>query len=103
MQHKDSNNGTTEVRVLTPEEVQEALENLPFNYVLLAKDLLKERFEAGLIPKAFEKRYITKVRKSEGGAFNADVMDAVVEIGRRNLEKKRLYGVGEQKSETNSN
>lgn len=100
--HKYSNLEETENRVITPETVEEALNNLPFNYIKQVIALLTEQKKEGKIEKVYSIRYITKVKKGEDGAFNEDVMNAIVAVGIANLEKRKKFGSRNKKtSQTN--
>ena len=78
--------------VYTPELVEEALAHLPFNYVLLAFEILKQWKDQGLIKKSFSKRYIIKVANAEQDAFNEDILNALVKVGLENLQVKKRFG-----------
>lgn len=90
--NKDSINPTKKNSVVTPEEAKAALQSLPFNYVLLAFEKLKKWKNEGKIKKSFSRRYIIKVQRQEDGAFNKDILDALVEIGIENLEIRNQFG-----------
>lgn len=78
--------------VITPEAVQEALESLPHNYVVKAIAVLKKWKEEGTIDKSYSSRYVIKVRKGEEGAFNEDIMKALIEVGTENKTIQEKYG-----------
>lgn len=84
--------------VLTPEATQEALENLPHNYVVKAMALLEKWKKEGTIDKTFSSRYVIKVRKADEEAFNADIMKALVEVGIENKTIQDQYGRGNKKA-----
>jgi uncharacterized protein YjgD (DUF1641 family) len=101
MKHKDSNFKEMDTRVLTPEAIKEALNNLPFNYIKQVIELLTKQKEAGLIDKVYSIRYITMV-KNQDDAFNEEVMNAIVQVGMANVEKLKRFGSKTKKtSQTN--
>lgn len=99
MSHKDRNLKEIHTRVLTPEDVKMALENLPSNYIKLVLAVLEEQKDAGEIKKIYTKSYVSKVRNSQDGAFNEEVMNAIVKVGLEHLRLRNLFG---SKSKKNS-
>jgi hypothetical protein len=78
--------------VITPEATQEALECLPHNYVVKAIAVLEKWKEEGIIDKSYSSRYVIKVRKGDKGAFNEDIMKALIEVGTENKTIQEKYG-----------
>lgn len=102
MKHKDSNLKEMDTRVLTPETIEEALNNLPFNYIKQVIEVLTEQKKAGKIEKVYSVRYITMVKNGEADAFNEEVMNAIVQVGMANVEKRKRFGSKTKKtSQTN--
>lgn len=99
--NKDSNKIESQDRVITPEVVFEAFDNLPSNYVKETQDVLAVWFESGKITKTFSDRYIVKVRHNEGGAFNETICKALVEVGMKNKESKQLFSKRAKAPSTN--
>jgi effector-binding domain-containing protein len=83
---QNKNNG------FTPEAISKALESLPHNFVVLASKLLEEWQAEGKIEKTYSKVYISRVKTGDKGAFNEDIMNALVEVGTKNKEIKEKYG-----------
>jgi hypothetical protein len=76
----------------SPEAVNEALDSLPSNYVKQAQIVLEQWKESGIITKTYSKVYISRVKTADKGAFNEDIMNALVEVGTKNKEiKVRTY------------
>lgn len=92
MINKDSIIPEEKNRVITPEAVNEALENLPYNAVKLASDLLDKWKEEGKIDQTYSRVYISRVKTGDKGAFNKTIMDALVEVGLEHLASQKLYG-----------
>lgn len=90
--NKDNTLLKTKNKVYTPTVAKEALRNLPFNYALLTYNRLKAWEGQGLIKKSFSKRYIIKVQKGEEGAFNEDILNALVQIGVENIDLRNRFG-----------
>jgi hypothetical protein len=100
--YKDNNLLEKTFRAITPESTEEALNNLPHNYIKLVIQLLTERKNAGEISKVYSKSYVTKVKQELDGAFNEDVMNAIVAVGLANIEKRKRFGI-ENKKTTKTN
>ncbi len=101
MLKKDSNKIESLNRVITPEIVFDAFNNLPFNYLTQTQTLLSEWFNSGLIKKNFSKRFIWMVRHNEKDAFNEIVCRALVEVGLKNKESKQLFSKRAKAPSTN--
>jgi hypothetical protein len=71
--------------------VNEALDSLPSNYVKQAQIVLEQWKESGIITKTYSKVYISRVKTADKGAFNEDIMNALVEVGTKNKIKEK-YG-----------
>jgi hypothetical protein len=82
---REENNG------ITPEAVNEALDSLPSNYVKQAQIVLEQWKESGIITKTYSKVYISRVKTADKGAFNEDIMNALVEVGTKKIKKSK-YG-----------
>jgi hypothetical protein len=78
--------------VVTPEAVEEALDNLPYGYVIETLALLNKWKSEGKIKSTYSKVYISRVRTGDKGAFNKDIMNALVEVGTKNKAEKEQYG-----------
>jgi hypothetical protein len=87
--------------VITPNAIKEAFENLPHNFAVRAMAVLEKWKLDGKIEKTYSKVYILKVKKGEEGAFNADIMNALVEVGLKNKEQKERFGITKKASEEN--
>lgn len=83
---EEKNNG------ITPEAVNEALENLPYGYVIETLELLNKWKSENKIRNTYSKVYISRVRTGDKGAFNKDIMNALVEVGTKNKEEKEQFG-----------
>jgi hypothetical protein len=77
---------------ITP-EVNEALDSLPSNYVKQAQIVLEQWKESGIITKTYSKVYL---KTTDKGAFNEDIMNALVEVGTKNKEIEK-YGHNKKK------
>ena len=88
---KETNNGE-----LTPKAVKEAFSNLPSNYVIETQKVLKAKHKAGIISKTYSNSYIQKVKKEE--KYNEDILLALYEVGKSNMEKKTLFGFKKEKT-----
>lgn len=77
---------------ITPEAVNEALDSLPHNFVVLTLKVLDEWKEQGKIDKTYSKVYISRVKTGDKGAFNEDIMNALVEVGTKNKEIQKKFG-----------
>jgi hypothetical protein len=92
---ENKNNG------VTPSDINDALENLPHNYVKQTLIVLEKWKDSGVIEKSFSKRYIIKVKKADEAAFNEDIMNALVEVGNKNKEVKERFGLTKKTSKEN--
>jgi len=79
-------------RVFTPKEVKHALHNLPSKYVVPVQELLNGWMSQGLIAKTFSQNYIVNVRNGKDGAFNKDILQALVLVGLQHIETKKQFG-----------
>jgi hypothetical protein len=57
-----------------------------------AQIVLEQWKESGIITKTYSKVYISRVKTADKGAFNEDIMNALVEVGTKNKEIKEKYG-----------
>jgi hypothetical protein len=87
---------------ITPEAISEALESLPQNYIVQALKVLDNWKDKGIIEKTYTKRYISKVKLAEDGAFNEDIMNALVEVGVKNKETQEKFGRITKKASTSN-
>ena len=87
---------------ITPEAISEALESLPQNYIVQALKVLDSWKDKGIIEKTYTKRYISKVKLGEDGAFNEDIMNALVEVGVKNKETQEKFGRVTKKASTSN-
>ena len=87
--------------VITPEAVKEAFDNLPHNFAVQAKALLDRWQKEGTAEKTYSKVYILKVKKGEEGAFNEDIMNALVAVGQKNKATKEKFGITKKASQEN--
>lgn len=99
--NKDNNKNESQDRVITPELVFEAFDNLPSNYVKETQEVLSAWKNSGKTLKTFSDRYIVKVRHSEDGAFNETICKALVEVGLKNKESKQLFSKRAKAPSTN--
>jgi hypothetical protein len=83
---ENTNNG------ITPDAISTALESLPHNFVVLTSKLLEEWKEQGKIEKNYSKVYISRVKTGDKGAFNEDIMNALVEVGMKNKKLQEKFG-----------
>lgn len=90
--NKDSNIPVEKNNGITPEAVSEALESLPQNYIVQTLQVLEKWKDSGIIKKSYTKRYISKVKLGEDDAFNADIMNALVEVGTKHKAEKEKFG-----------
>jgi hypothetical protein len=90
----NKDNTITEIKnkVITPESITEALENLPYNYVKLTSALLVKWNGEGKIDQTYSDVYISRVKTADKGAFNKTIMDALVEVGLEHIASQKLYG-----------
>lgn len=77
---------------ITPEAVSEAMESLPHNFVVLTLKVLEEWKEQGKIDKTYSKVYISRVKTGDKGAFNEDIMHALLEVGIKNKKAQEKFG-----------
>lgn len=91
--NKDNNKIESVDRVITPDIVFQAFQNLPHNYVKETQEVLKKWFDSGKINKSFSDRYIVKVRHNEENAFNDTICRALVEVGLKHKETKELFSM----------
>jgi len=77
---------------ITPEAISEALDSLPQNYIVQALEVLNKWKDIGVIKKTYTKEYISKVKLGKDGAFNEDIMNALVEVGKKNKEIQEKFG-----------
>lgn len=87
---------------ITPEAISEALESLPQNYIVQALKVLGNWKDKGIIEKTYTKRYISKVKLGEDGAFNEDIMNALVAVGVKNKETQEKFGRVTKKASTSN-
>jgi hypothetical protein len=92
MKNKDSIIPEEKNKGITPEAISEALDSLPQNYIGQTIEVLIEWKDSGRIKKIYTKRYISKVKLGEDGAFNEDIMNALVEVGLKNKQIKEKFG-----------
>jgi hypothetical protein len=92
MINKDNTKIEKENSGVTPNTVNEALGSLPSNYVVQAQILLDNWKDKGIIEKSYSKVYISRVKTGDRGAFNEDIMNALVEVGVKNKETQEKFG-----------
>jgi ribosomal protein L22 len=92
MINKDNTLSVKENNGITPEAVNEALNSLPSNYVKQALIVLEKWKDSGIITKTYSKVYISRVKTADKGAFNEDIMKALVEVGSTNKKTKETFG-----------
>ena len=92
MINKDNTLSVKENNGITPEAVNEALNSLPSNYVKQALIVLEKWKDSGIITKTYSKVYISRVKTADKGAFNEDIMNALVEVGSKNKESQEKFG-----------
>lgn len=92
MKNKDNNIIEEKNSAITPESVNEALKFLPHNFVIQTQRILDNWKDKGIIEKTYTKRYISKVKLGEDGAFNEDILTALVQVGMKNKETKKKFG-----------
>lgn len=92
MINKDNTLSEKENNGITPEAVNEALNSLPSNYVKQALIVLEKWKDSGIITKTYSKVYISRVKTADKGAFNEDIMNALVEVGSKNIEAQEKFG-----------
>jgi hypothetical protein len=79
-------------KVVTPDPTHEALKYLPHNFVVLTSKVLFNWKEQGKIDKTYSKVYISRVKTGDKGAFNEDIMNALVEVGTKNKKLQEKFG-----------
>ena len=89
MSNKNTEKGHTKNNVFTPKEMEDAMNNLPHNYIVLVQGKIAEKAEGTTAKSKFSKNYITDVRKGE--AFNEVVLETIIEVGLENFEKKKRF------------
>jgi len=100
MINKDNISSEEKNSAITPKAVNEALANLPTNYVIKAKELLDEWFKQEKTKQTYSKVYISRVRNNH--VFNEDVVKALVEVGQNHKKTFGKLGVKNKKtSQTN--
>ena len=92
MINKDNTFLDKENNAITPEAVNEALDSLPSNYVKQALIVLEKWKDSGIINKTYSKVYISRVKTADKGAFNEDIMNALVVVGKKNKESQEKFG-----------
>ncbi len=92
MINKDNTKIEKENSVVTPNAVNEALDSLPSNYVIQAQLILDKWKDSGVIEKSYSKVYISRVKTGDKGAFNLEIMNALVEVGVKNKETQEKFG-----------
>jgi hypothetical protein len=92
MINKDNTLSEKENNGITPEAVNEALNSLPSNYVKQALIVLEKWKDSGIITKTYSKVYISRVKTADKGAFNEDIMKALVVVGEKNKETQEKFG-----------
>ena len=91
MVNKNTTSQGTKNDVVTPNSTEEALANLPFNYIIKVLEELKSLYQKGESSKEiYTKSYIVRVRKGE--AYNEDIMLALVNVGIKEIEKRKRFG-----------
>lgn len=100
--NKDSIIPEEKNNVLTPDAISEALECLPSNYIVLTLKLLEKKKSSGLIERTYTKDYISKVKTGRDGAFNEDIMNALVEVGVKSKASKEMFGRITKKASTSN-
>jgi hypothetical protein len=79
-------------KAITPRLAADAISNLPHNYVKLTLAVLEGWKKEGKIDKTYSNVYISKVKTGDKGAFNEDIMNALVEVGTKNKKSKEKFG-----------
>lgn len=97
MVNKSTTNGEIKNNGFTPKDVKDALDNLPYNYVVKTQEILEEKVNTGRLPKNFSKQYIISVKN--GDADNLDILEAIVQVGLNHIESLRVYE-GRKKKKT---
>lgn len=90
MVNKDTTFGTFQNSVITPELVQQGINNLPRDYVKQTITVMKEAVDAGIFPKVYSKPHIIDVRKDI--VFNKDILNVLVFVGLKNKLMEESYG-----------
>lgn len=91
MKHKYSTLANIKNRVITPKEIGEALESLPFNFIKKTTEVLTQWKEVGEIEKIFSPRYITAVRSEQTDDFNEVIMFALLVVGLEEIQKRKHF------------
>ncbi|NRT11498.1 hypothetical protein [Flavobacterium sp. 14A] len=87
---------------ITPDSICTALDCLPHNFVVLTQKLLEKWKSKGKIEKTYSKVYISRVKTADKGAFNEDIMKALIEVGSKNQKTLENFGRAQKKtSKTN--
>lgn len=102
MINKDNTLSVKENNGITPEAVEDALNSLPSNYVKQALIVLEKWKDSGIITKTYSKVYISRVKTADKGAFNEDIMNALVEVGSKNKESQEKFGRVTKKASTSN-
>lgn len=102
MINKDNTKTEKENSGITPEAVNEALNSLPSNYVKQALIVLEKWKDSGIITKTYSKVYISRVKTADKGAFNEDIMKALVVVGEKNKETQEKFGRVTKKASTSN-
>lgn len=86
--------------VYTPEDMEKAFNNLPFNYIVKVQKILEKQVESGMLQKSYSKQYIIDVRKQN--AFNEDILNCLIEVGLEHYNKKAQFGFVNKKTPSTS-
>ncbi|MBC5840783.1 hypothetical protein H8R23_05140 [Flavobacterium sp. F-380] len=92
MTNKDNTVPAENKKAFTPKLINEALESLPSNYVNQTLIILDKWKDSGLIENTFSRVYISRVKTGLNGAFNEDIMNALVEVGMNNKKVQEKFG-----------
>jgi len=92
MSNKDNIIPEEKNKGITPYAISEALDSLPQNYIVQTLEVLEEWKGSGKIKRIYTKEYISKVKLAKDGAFNEDIMNALVEVGQKNKEIQEKFG-----------
>ena len=77
---------------ITPKSTKKALLNLPYSYIKKVEKELCFLYKIGKAEKkVYSKTHIVKVKK--GLVYNEDVMTALVNVGLREIAKKKQFGI----------
>jgi len=91
MSNKSNINNDTNKSVLTPKVIKNAFDNLPYHFAKPAQEILKQKHAAGEIQKVYSTAWIANVRN--GKVFNEDILNALVEVGQAEQQKKNMLAV----------